>query len=471
MTTIDVQGLYTVHSSQSLSFTDETAFQFVASGTAEPSTLVNAGQIDASFTTDGIAVVGAGDQGPATFWNKAGATLEVHGGASDIDASTAFSLSAPGSLMRNDGEISVTSEMSVAGGWLIGSRMVNNGAIEAVSGADRGYGVITGGVGSEIVNHGSIHAAGVLGVGFLLLSRTTVVNSGEIRVEGSDLAVALTAGGEGPDVRNSGLIQAIDTDGADAMGIYYGPNMGVYHLNNSGRIVADRAVFAPDPIDIELHIANSGEIVGTVSLAGGDDMLNNSGSIVGDVDLGRGADRYLGQHGEGDVTISGAGGADRIYAGDGDDLLYGDRATSDAYSYDGDDLLRGGSGHDSLHGGGGADTLQGGADADVLTGDAGADVFLFAKLSDSAWSAPDLITDLEASDVIDLSGIDADRSQAGDQVFHLVTALSGHAGEAALSYDSASGLTRLELDVNGDGHADAVIAISGDATAFTGFVL
>ena len=138
---------------------------------------------------------------------------------------------------------------------------------------------------------------------------------------------------------------------------------------------------------------------------------------------------------------------------------------------DGDDLLRGGSGHDSLHGGGGADTLQGGADADVLTGDAGADVFLFAKLSDSAWSAPDLITDLEASDVIDLSGIDADRSQAGDQAFHLVTALSGHAGEAALSYDSASGLTRLELDVDGDGHADAVIAISGDATAFTGFVL
>jgi Ca2+-binding RTX toxin-like protein len=469
MTTIDVQGRYFVRADDSLGFTDETAFRFAPSGTAAPSQLINAGAISASFSADGIGIFGDSDQGPAVFWNKAGATLSVSGGASTVDATSGFVLTAPGSLLRNDGLISVASETSATSGWLVSSRIVNNGDIQVHSATAGGFGVITGGAQPEIVNHGLIHASGVDAIGLFMLGQTRVVNTGQIMVEGSGDVVALAGSDAGPNLRNSGLIQAVNTDGSDARAIVFGSGYGAFDLDNSGRIVADHAIFVGDPLAIALHISNSGEIDGTVSLGGGDDLLHNTGSIVGDIDLGQGADGYFGQRSDLDVTVYGAGHADSLYGGAGDDLLYGDRQAADFY--DGADLLKGGHGHDSLHGGGGADTLVGGAGGDELTGDAGSDVFLFAKISDSAWSAPDLITDLEASDVIDLSAIDADTTQAGDQAFHLVHALSGQAGEAVLAYDRGSHSTRLELDVNGDGHADAVIAIDGDARGFTGLVL
>lgn len=134
----------------------------------------------------------------------------------------------------------------------------------------------------------------------------------------------------------------------------------------------------------------------------------------------------------------------------------------------GDDQLEGGAGRDSLVGGRGDDFFLNINDGDTLVGGAGADWFRF---SDRVTADADLIQDLENKDKIDLSGLDGDTTQSGYQSFHLVAALSDHAGELALVYDSADDVTRLEGDTDGDSQADLLVLIAGDHSDFTHFTL
>ena len=78
----------------------------------------------------------------------------------------------------------------------------------------------------------------------------------------------------------------------------------------------------------------------------------------------------------------------------------------------GNDTLIGGPGNDTLTGGAGNDTLIGGAGKDTMDGGSGADVYKFNSLSDSGNTVAlaDVIAGWDASDVIDLSAIDADTS-------------------------------------------------------------
>jgi serralysin len=122
-------------------------------------------------------------------------------------------------------------------------------------------------------------------------------------------------------------------------------------------------------------------------------------------------------------------------------------------------------------GGDGDDVLIGGLGGDRLIGGAGADRYVFETLGDSRNAGPDLITHLDAQDVIDISAIDADTGQAGDQAFTLVGQFDGHAGQATLSFDADARATALMLDVDGDGHADFTLEIQGRHTDFNGLVL
>jgi Ca2+-binding RTX toxin-like protein len=146
----------------------------------------------------------------------------------------------------------------------------------------------------------------------------------------------------------------------------------------------------------------------------------------------------------------------------GDDAIRGSAVADGLGGYDGDDVINGGRGNDQLWGGRGKDALAGGA---------GSDKFLYLNLSESRGAAADTISDLQKSDWIDLSAIDANSSRSGDQHFRLVEAFTHHAGELALVYDEAHDRTKLMLDVNGDARADGLVYLSGDQTAFTHFVL
>ncbi|MBW3617958.1 MAG: M10 family metallopeptidase C-terminal domain-containing protein, partial [Proteobacteria bacterium] len=155
----------------------------------------------------------------------------------------------------------------------------------------------------------------------------------------------------------------------------------------------------------------------------------------------------------------------------GNDLIIGGRENDSLFGQDGDDRLGGQDGDDFLDGGAGNDQLEGGAGRDVFLGGAGDDRFIFNALSDSTNVARDRIDDFATGDLVDVSRIDANLNQAGDQAFVLVTAFSNQAGQARATFDQATNRTTFSLDQNGDGVADFVLEMNGNFTGASNFVL
>ncbi|MBP6819651.1 MAG: M10 family metallopeptidase C-terminal domain-containing protein [Ferrovibrio sp.] len=148
----------------------------------------------------------------------------------------------------------------------------------------------------------------------------------------------------------------------------------------------------------------------------------------------------------------------------------GNSADNHLIGNEGANVLSGGAGKDRILGGGGNDTISGGAGQDTLTGGGGADVFMFTSLNDSpfAGTARDTISDLNLrhGDRINLSAIDADTTQAGDQDFVFIT---GKVFTAAGQVMVTKGL--LTAEVNGDGVADFAINLVGVVTLADGSFL
>ena len=232
----------------------------------------------------------------------------------------------------------------------------------------------------------------------------------------------------------------------------------------------------------------------TISGGGGNDLLLG----------GKGLDRLLG--GNGADTLDGGPGGDRLEGGNGNDryvtdnvndlvieaagagidtiltsvsrgmaanvenlTLTGTRAIGGvgnglANTLRGNDAangLVGGAGDDWIYGGRGADRLTGGTGTDHLVGGAGADTFFF---HDAA--GQDFVHAFERGlDRLNLAGIDADATTAGNQAFTFLGSgsFTGTAGE--LAYARGKGI--LAGDVTGDGVADFEIRIA-NAPALTG---
>jgi Tol biopolymer transport system component len=125
----------------------------------------------------------------------------------------------------------------------------------------------------------------------------------------------------------------------------------------------------------------------------------------------------------------------------------------------GEDTLYGGAGNDTLNGGMGDDVLFAGAGQDILRGGLGADTFVFASVSESPASAPDLITDFNhgQGDRIDFSAIDANTAKPGDQAFTLVDHFTAQPGQLVEAVRPDGYL--VKGDVNGDGAADFAILV------------
>jgi hypothetical protein len=129
---------------------------------------------------------------------------------------------------------------------------------------------------------------------------------------------------------------------------------------------------------------------------------------------------------------------------------------------DGNLYLLGGAGNDVLTGGDGADTLFGGARGDTLTGGDGNDVFRYDLVTDSNSTERDGIQDFNPGDLIDLSRIDADTTQDGDQAFTFIgnAAFSKKAGELRFENISVGGTVwEVEGDIDGDGFSDFEVVV------------
>lgn len=199
---------------------------------------------------------------------------------------------------------------------------------------------------------------------------------------------------------------------------------------------------------------------------------------------------------DGDDVLDGWGGADTLIGGEGDDIYRvnsrGDRVVE--WADEGRDIIdttisRGleagvevlraiGSGALSLTGnmqanvliGNGADNvLTGGLGQDALEGNGGADIFRYGAVLDSRPDAPDVIVDFSRleGDRIDLSAIDADTEESGDQSFHWIGSrgFSGSAGE--LRRDG----NMVQADVNGDGVVDMALEVRDVALIGDDFLL
>ena len=84
----------------------------------------------------------------------------------------------------------------------------------------------------------------------------------------------------------------------------------------------------------------------------------------------------------GNDTITGGVGYDKINTGDGNNTVYGGGGWDTITGGTGDDVLYGGDGIDSIAGGDGNDTINGGAAADTLSGGKGDDVFIYEAAGD-----------------------------------------------------------------------------------------
>ncbi len=186
-------------------------------------------------------------------------------------------------------------------------------------------------------------------------------------------------------------------------------------------------------------VDNIGDVA-TEAANAGNDSVQASISYVLPANI-----EHLTLTGKANIDGTGSNGENYIIGNSGNNILYG---------LDGKDRLSGGSGNDTLIGGAGVDTLTGGG---------GGDVFRFEALNESGFTASgrDTISDftLKHGDQIDLSAIDADINQAGDQAFVLIT---GSVFTAAGQVMVNKGLLTAEVD--GDGVADFSIKLIGVVT-------
>jgi Ca2+-binding RTX toxin-like protein len=449
--TITVTATYKVHSAQTLNFKDEAAF-FIHQIDKTPN-IINAGTVN--VRGDSVtAIENAGYDGfyGGVIWNKVGATIHVMAATSG----TGYYGGSWGTNLLNDGSFQIEAGQDASGftTWSPDATVVNNGVYEVTAAqAANGVDLVNGG---DFTNTGQFHIAAnsASGVSFSYYGGN-FTNAGEMLIEGGESATGVYAGGA---MTNTGTLTVTDTS-KQAEGVAFD---GGYTLDNSGTIHADVAVRNV------VSLTNSGTILGVVDLGDDASTVDNSGVMRGRVLLGYGDDSMNSAAGRTFGGVYGGDGNDSITGGRWADHLFGDNGSDGGQ--DGADVLVGGKGDDFLNGNGGKDILTGGIGADQITGGLGADTFVYTSLRDSLVDKADVITDLRATDHIDVSALDADTTMAGDQAFTLVAALDGHSGELAMSYDASTDVTHLLLDVTGDGVADSMIDLAGDQTGFTGFV-
>jgi Ca2+-binding RTX toxin-like protein len=192
---------------------------------------------------------------------------------------------------------------------------------------------------------------------------------------------------------------------------------------------------------------------------GGDDKITFGGFYWPDdeeyghleVRGGSGNDRILGGDGNSGQDLYGEDGNDYLEVGhgDGESLARGGRGNDVLRSLGGGgegNYLYGDQGNDTLYAGdGGHVRLDGGIGKDRLVGGAEDDRFQFFTNHTVAGSNRDVIKNYDTADLIDLGGMDANKSVAGDQGFTFVGA-TRDPGKAELGYYVKNGDTIIVGD-------------------------
>lgn len=318
------------------------------------------------------------------------------------------------------------------------------------------------GVGDQLVVHGSLSSASVEaegGDGDDLLTGSAFIDflnghagdntikgaAGDDHLSSSGDAGAVLKGGGGDD-----LLVLTGFDKVDH--IVGGPGVDVLQLDGgTDGLVKLRPYNLKTVESLQLGSGDFAFVLNDANVAAGATLrvgLHNSGMLYFDGSAET----------NGALELSGASNNDTLIGGRGDDTLFGGG---------GHDILVGGDGDDALFttSFGGNSTVTGGLGADTISADHGLIEIVYTAVADSTPDGFDTIEAFNKSDTIELSAIDADTTLDGDQAFHVVASLSGHAGELALLYDEVRKETTVVGDVDGDGQADFQVLIEGHAVA------
>ena len=192
---------------------------------------------------------------------------------------------------------------------------------------------------------------------------------------------------------------------------------------------------------------------------GGGDTLN--GGDGGDVlDGGAGNDRLNGNAGIDLATFSSGAAAVTVDLSGTTDTA---RRGTETDTLTGIEGAIGSAAADTFRGDAGANLFQGGRGKDTATGGAGRDLYDFNATAESGVGTAnrDVITDFaHLADKLDLMGIDADATIAGNQAFRFVgtSALTG-AGQAG--FFTSGGNTIIRLSTDADAASEAEIQLTG----------
>lgn len=301
---------------------------------------------------------------------------------------------------------------------------------------------------------------------------SSILNAGTIEAYGSAASLNVRDGGT-TTVTNLGAMTG------SVSGIWHKYGLGTLVVVNSGTITsANHAILGNESADL---ITNSGTMTGIVDLAGGNDMLDNrGGTIVGAILGGAGDDLFfLGTTAE---SIDGGAGYDTLdlstyTTGVTIDLLNpaankGSTVLGDSFAGveailgttradvlrgdAGGNRLVGNGGSDNLSGGEGADTVEGGVSKDTLAGGTGADVFVFVTTQ----GGRDMISDFASGvDMIQLEGsafgFGTANGALSASVF--VSSTSNAALDASDRFIFRTGDSTLWYDKDGSGTKAAVL--------------
>ena len=150
-------------------------------------------------------------------------------------------------------------------------------------------------------------------------------------------------------------------------------------------------------------------------------------------------------------ALTGRDGGDYILGLDGSDTMDGGG---------GADLLSGGKGNDRIQGGNGVDVLSGGLGGDVLKGGGASDTFHYGAVRESlAGGDADEVHGFEtASDLIDVSNIDAEAGRAKNQSFDIIGS-GGFNDEGQVRVIQIGDDTLLLFNTKGSGGAEMEILL------------
>jgi Ca2+-binding RTX toxin-like protein len=246
---------------------------------------------------------------------------------------------------------------------------------------------------------------------------------------------------------------------------------------------------SPTGTNPDAGAAESGFAHSTVSSANNDTLTgtataNTLNGLAGhDFLKGLGGNDTL-NGGDGGDFLEGGTGNDKLNGGSGIDIAnYGDSAikvtvdlrgtadTDTAKRGSETDTLTGiegaiaGGGADRFWGDGGANWFQGGGGKDTFTGGAGRELYDYNLTSASpTGSGRDVITDFaHLTDKIDLMGIDADSTVAGNQAFRWVGS-AALTGPGEVGFFTSGGNTIVRMSTDADAASEGEIQLTGIKT-------